>query len=89
VKLRFEVTVELDESLFMAIHTCEPAEVRTKAACEFAADLTETDFWNQFVKKAKWHRLGSQGIPYVIEYAAEKGRSIRLQMELDELGAFS
>ncbi|MEU5878164.1 hypothetical protein [Spirillospora sp. NPDC047279] len=89
MKLRFELTVELDESYFMARHACDPEEVRTKAACEFAADLTETDFWDQFVKSAKWHRMAAKEIPFVIEYASEKGRSIRVQMELDDLGAFS
>ncbi|QFG25434.1 hypothetical protein [Actinomadura sp. WMMB 499] len=89
MKIRVEFTVDVDDSFFRAAWALDPEEVREKAACELAADLTETDFFEQYVNSVKWHRLGSTEIPYVIVYAGEKGRSIRDQMDIDSYGAFS
>ncbi|MFC4048335.1 hypothetical protein ACFOY4_01455 [Actinomadura syzygii] len=70
VKLRFEFSVEIDASLFQAVEALNPQGVRKRAACEFAADITETDFYEKFVDKVTWYRMGGSDIPYVVEHAS-------------------
>ncbi|WP_433332497.1 hypothetical protein [Spirillospora sp. CA-294931] len=86
MKIRVEFTVEVDPDELWQV---EPEQRREWLATEIAADISEIPSITEVEARIRWHRLGSTQIPYVIEYAAEKGHSIRLQKELDSLSEFS
>jgi hypothetical protein len=86
VKVRIELTVEVDPTLLWQV---EPEQRREWLASEIASDISELDCIQELEGRITWHRVGSKQIPWVMKYAAEKGRSIRLQKYLDSLSDFS